>query len=84
VGRVAKGRQTDGEWAKAEYCEELDKTACCVCSKGHFPSNEGRNVPVNRLGAGESTDLTGTAGKLYKSYTWDEEKVPNNELDTTA
>jgi hypothetical protein len=39
---------------------------------------------VNLLGAGESTDLTATAGKLYKSYNCDEEKVPNNELDTTA
>jgi len=38
---------------------------------------EGINVPANRLGAGDSADLTGTAVKLYKSYKWDEEKVPN-------
>ena len=50
----------------------------------HFPSTEGRNVPVNLLGAGESTDLTATAGKLYKSYNCYEKEVPNNELDTTA
>ena len=85
MGPVEKGRQADREWAKAEYCEDLGKTACCVCSKSrHFPSTEGRYVPVNHLGAGESTDLTATAGKLYNSYKWDEEKVPNTEPDTTA
>ena len=52
--------------------------------KGHFSLTEGRNVPESRLGAGESADLTGTAGKLHKSYKWDDEKVPNTELDTTA
>ena len=84
MGRVEEG-QADGEWARAEYCAEFGKTACCVCSKcRHFPSTEGRNVPVNRLGAAESTDLTATAGKLYKSYNCDEEEVPNTELDTTA
>jgi hypothetical protein len=82
---VEKGRQADGEWATAEYCEELGKTTCCVCSKGrHFPSTEGRNVSVNRFGARGSTDLTATAGKLYKSYNRAEEKVPNTDLDTTA
>jgi hypothetical protein len=82
---VEKGRQADGQWATAEYSEELGKTACCVCSKGrHFPSTEGGNVPVNRFGAGESTDLTATAGKLYKSHNRDDEKVPNTKPDTTA
>ena len=54
--------------------KSLARLLCCVCSKGrHFPSTEGRNVPVKCLGAGESTHLTATAGKLHTSHNWDGE-----------